>query len=253
MDAHRARFRFYAELNDFLPAGKRQVAFEYEFTGMPSIKDAVEALGVPHPEVDLILVNGASVGWDHHLAAGDEVSVYPVFESLDITPLVRLRPAPLRLTRFVVDAHLGRLARWLRMLGFDTVYDAGFPRTQIIDIATRDHRMILSRDRRLLRDGRVTHAYWVRATEPHLQLEEVVRRLDLRAQFATFTRCMACNGELVDRSLTDVAEHVPPKVRERARAFHQCAICGKVYWDGTHVGRMRRLIEELSAPSVSEP
>ncbi len=103
MHEKKARFRFYAELNDFLPAGKRRVAFDYGFTGAPSIKDAIEAIGVPHPDVDLIVVNGASVGWHYHLATGDDVPVYPVFEALDISSIVKLRPEPLRVTRFVLD------------------------------------------------------------------------------------------------------------------------------------------------------
>ena len=245
MHAKTARIRFYAELNDFLPAGKRQVAFDYTFTGTPSIKDAIEAIGVPHPEVDLVVVNGVSIGWDYHLAPDDAVSVYPVFEAMDISPAVRLRPEPLRVTRFLLDAHLGRLARLLRMLGFDSAYDAGYESTRAIEIATGENRIILTRDRQLLKNARITRGYWVRATEPREQIEEVVARLDLRSQFAPFTRCMECNGEIVDRTDTEVANRVPPRARARAEAFHQCAECGKIYWEGTHVERMRRLIEEL--------
>ncbi len=117
-----ACFRFYAELNDFLPPGRRMVGFTRAFEGSPSVKDLIEALGVPHTEVDLILVNGISVDFSYRVREGDRISVYPVFESIDITPLVRVRPRPLRETRFVLDAHLGRLAGYLRMLGFDTLY-----------------------------------------------------------------------------------------------------------------------------------
>lgn len=246
MHVNTARFRFYAELNDFLPEVERQVWFDYRFSGSPALRDAVEALGVPHPEVDLIVVNGQSVGWEHALASGDEVSVYPVFESLDIAPVVRLRPEPLRVTRFVVDAHLGRLARWLRMLGFDALYDARFDRARIIAAAIREPRIILTRDRRLLRDGRVTHGYWVRNSNARRQIAEVVERLDLRAQFTPFARCMRCNGTLVPRPPAEVAGQVPPRARERAKEFRQCDACGKIYWSGTHVERMRRLIGELS-------
>ena len=244
--AKTARFRFYAELNDFLPAGKRQLAFDYSFTGSPSIKDAIEAVGVPHPEVDLVVVNGASVGWDYHLASGDDVSVYPVFEAMDISHIVRLRPKPLRVTRFVLDVHLGRLARWLRMLGFDSVYDTGYDSVQIIEHAVDERRIILTRNRELLKNTRVTHGYWVRTTNPRAQIEEVVRKLDLRSQFAPFTRCMECNGEIIERTAAEVADQVPPKARERAESFYQCSECRRVYWEGTHVERMRRLIEELS-------
>ena len=245
MHANSARFRFYAELNDFLPTGKRHVTFDYSFTDTPSIKDAIEAVGVLHPEVDLIVVNGSSVGWDYHLGAGDDVSVYPVFEAMDISPIVRLRPKPLRVTRFVLDVHLGRLARLFRMLGFDSVYDAGYESTQIIEISAAERRIILTRGRGLLKNRRVTHGYWVRATDPRVQILEVVDRLDLRSQFAPFTRCMECNGKIVEQLLADVIDQVPPKARERVKALYQCGECRKVYWEGTHVERMRRLIEEL--------
>jgi uncharacterized protein with PIN domain len=246
MHVNRARFRFYAELNDFLPTGKRQVSFDYEFTGNPSIKDAVEAIGVPHPEVDLVVVGGVSVGWGYHLCDGDDVAVYPMFEAVDISPAVRLRAAPLRVTRFVVDVHLGRLARWLRMLGFDTAYDARYEDARIVEISASEGRVILTRDRGLLKNARVTHGYWVRATNPRSQIEEVVGRLDLRSQFAPFTRCMECNGTIDECSLEEVRDRVPPKARERSRRFYRCNDCGKVYWEGTHVERMRRLIDEIS-------
>ena len=246
MHANSARFRFYAELNDFLPTDTRHVAFEYSFTGTPSIKDAIEAIGVPHPEVDLIIVNGSSVAWDYHLATGDDVSVYPVFEAMDISPIVRLRPKPLRVARFILDVHLGRLARLLRMLGFDSVYDAGYESRQIVEIAGGERRIILTRDRELLKNSKVTHGYWVRASDPRVQIEEVVGRLDLRSKFAPFTRCMECNGRIVERPVAEVADQVPPKARERAKALYQCDECKKVYWEGTHVEHMRRLIEKLS-------
>ena len=243
-----ARFRFYAELNDFLPTAKRQAPFDYAFSGTPSIKDAIEAIGIPHPEVDLVVVNGRSVGWGYHLAPEDDVSVYPVFEAVDISPAVRLRSEPLRVTRFMVDTHLGRLARWVRMLGFDAICDAGFDHDQIVEVSLREHRIILTHNRQLLKDARVTHGYWVRATEPREQIEEVVVRLDLRSQFTPFSRCMDCNGTITARPLEDVAHRVPPMVRKQTGSFHQCEACGKVYWNGTHVQRMRTLIDALRGP-----
>lgn len=243
----KASFRFYAELNDFIPEARRQRAFVYRFSGTPSIKDAVEAIGVPHPEVDLVIVGGASVGWDYHLADGDDVAVYPVFEAIDISPVVRLRPAPLRETRFVVEGHLRKLARWLRMLGFDTRCDAGADHDGVIASALGEHRIILTRDRELLKDGRVTHGYWVRATEPRRQLAEVSARLHLAAQLRPFTRCMDCNGILVEQDAEAVSGQVPPKVRERVRSFRRCEACGKVYWEGTHVARMREMVASLIA------
>ena len=98
---HKATFRFYEELNDFLPKKQRKKAVPYSFFGQPSVKDSIEAIGPPHTEVDLILVNGISVDFDYLLCDGDRVSVYPIFERLDISPVVRLRPAPLTGTKRV--------------------------------------------------------------------------------------------------------------------------------------------------------
>ena len=117
-----ASFRFYEELNDFLPRENRKRAFDYAFNGTPAVKDAIEAIGVPHTEVDLILVDGVSVGFAHLLQGGERVAVYPTFERLDISPLNRLRPQPLREPRFILDVHLGKLARYLRLAGFDAAY-----------------------------------------------------------------------------------------------------------------------------------
>src|SRR5262249_31383318 len=154
---NRACFRFYAELNDFLPPGRRGVTFTYSFEGSPSIKDLIEALGVPHTEVDLILVNGESVDFAYRVREGDRISVYPVFESLDITPLLRVRPRPLRETRFVLDTHLGRLAAYLRLLGFDTLYRNDAGDDELARISSGEGRILLTRDRGLLKRSQVTH------------------------------------------------------------------------------------------------
>lgn len=241
----KAHFRFNEELHDFLPAAAGG-ACEYSFLVAPAIKDAIESLGVPHPEVDLILVNGRSVGWDYRLAHGDEVSVYPRSQGVHVSPVLRLRSELPLVLRFVLDAHLGRLARLLRMLGFDSTYDSRADRKRIVEIAAAEQRLILTRDRGLLKDGRVTLGYWVRTTQPRLQIEEVIRRFGLRTRFTPFARCMQCNGILVERAAAEVAHQVPPRVRNRAPAFKQCSACEKIYWEGTHVERMRRLIAKLA-------
>jgi len=142
-----AFFRFYAELNDFLPRRRRQREFAVPLDGSPAVKHVIEALGAPHPEVDLILVNGQAVDFSYHLQDGDRVSVYPVFETFDITPLNRLRPHPLRQPRFVLDGHLGRLAAYLRMLGFDTLYTPHAEDERLAQLASDEKRILLTRDR----------------------------------------------------------------------------------------------------------
>lgn len=230
-----AEFRFYEELNDFLPRARRQRAFEHAFTGNPSVKDTVEALGVPHSEIDLIVVDGTSVGFEHRLTGGERVAVYPTFELLDIRPVTRLRPEPLRVTRFVLDVHLGTLARYLRLLGFDSAWRNDLDDETIIAISAEERRIILTRDRGILRNGRVTHGYWLRTTDPLEQLDEVVRKLDLGRRIRPYTRCLECNGAIVviDRA-TAIAANVPEGVLERQREFWRCGQCGRVYWHGTH-------------------
>ena len=188
--------RFYAELNDFLPSGQRQATFRYDFTGTPAVLDAIEALGVPHTEIDVILVDQRSVGFGHRLSGGERVAVYPVFERFDVAPVTHLRPAPLRVTRFIADVHLGTLARHLRLLGFDTAWGRTLDDSTIIERSLADKRIILTRDKGILRHGAVTHGYWVRATEPLQQLDETVRALDLSGSLQPYTRCMECNGRV---------------------------------------------------------
>ena len=237
-----ATFRFYEELNDFLPATRRKRDFVHRFVGTPSVKDTIEALGVPHTEVDLILVDGVSVGFDRKLGGGERVAVYPTFERFDVAPLNRLRAAPLREPRFVLDVHLGKLARYLRMLGFDTRYQNDYDDPTIIALAARDRRIILTRDLGILKHNAVTHGYWLRATAPLDQLREVIDAFDLARSIAPFTRCMACNGLLHSVEKSAVCHRVPPGVVEDFDDFAECAACQKVYWPGSHYDRMQALI-----------
>jgi uncharacterized protein with PIN domain len=247
--AHSAQFRFYAELADLLPPDRRQKTFIHRFNGRPSVKDAIESLGVPHVEVDLILVNGVSVGFGYRLAHGDRVSVYPVFESLDISPLVRLRARPLRRTAFVLDVHLGKLARLLRMLGFDALYESDYEDGKIVDLALAQGRIILTCDRGLLKHKRVTHGYWLRSTDPVEQAREVVRRFDLRDQVEPFTRCMRCNGVIEPVDKETVLSQVPPKTAAWCDTYYRCTDCGQAYWQGTHIERMQKTIARILGES----
>jgi uncharacterized protein with PIN domain len=240
-----ADLRFYAELNDFLPSEKQQRPMAYQFAGRPSIKDAIEACGVPHTEVDLIVVDGVSVGFDYHLRAGDRVAVYPVFESLDVSTEVRLRPEPLRRPSFILDGHLGKLARLLRMLGFDTLYCRDHKDSEIVRLAAAEQRTILTRDRGLLKHASVTHGYCVRSLEPFQQAREVLRRFDLCAQAKPLSRCIRCNGDLERVDKDDVLSWLPPKTILYYDLFYQCLKCSQVYWPGSHYQDMLNTIARL--------
>ncbi len=238
-------FRFYEELNDFLPFQQRKAEFEYRFSGNQSIKDVIEAIGVPHIEIDLIIVNGESVSFTHQLQGGERVAVYPVFESIDISPLIQLRPAPLRVIKFVLDAHLGKLAKYLRLLGFDTLFSPQYQDAEIVDISLQEKRIALTRDKGLLKSSNLTHGYWVRATNPTEQTKEIIARFDLASQTKPFTRCLECNGELVAIDKKEIQAQLPAKTSEYYRDFYRCAGCGKIYWEGPHYQKMKQFVEKI--------
>lgn len=243
----RTRFRFYEELNDFLPPQWRRTEFEHVFRRRASVKDMIEALGVPHPEVELILVNGVSRSFDYIVRDGDRIAVYPVFESFDITEHLRVRTRPLRDIRFVLDAHLGTLARHLRLCGFDTLYRNDYADAVLARISATTGRVLLTRDRRLLRRRIITHGYCVRHDRPRDQLPEVLTRFQLHGLAAPFTRCARCNGPLHDVDKAAIADRLEPLTRRHFDSFRMCGCCGHIYWRGSHVERIERLIRGAGA------
>jgi uncharacterized protein with PIN domain len=247
-----ATFRFYEELNDFLARPLRRRAFTYACARGATTKHAIEALGVPHTEVELILVNGESVGFNHPLADGDRVAVYPKFEALDIRPLLRVRERPLRVVRFVADAHLGGLAPLLRLAGFDTLYDNHYPDADIEALAAAESRIVLTRDRELLKRRAITHGCYVRALRPREQLREVFERLDLAGSVRPFRLCLMCNAPLRRIAKHEVGNRAPDGVLQRHNLFVTCDVCRRVFWEGTHWQRMRALIDSV-APAPDEP
>ncbi|MBU2649469.1 MAG: Mut7-C ubiquitin/RNAse domain-containing protein [Bacteroidetes bacterium] len=234
--------RFYEELNDFLPQGKRKKTFPHTFSGNPTVKDIIEGLGVPHVEVDLILVNDVSVSFTHKPANADRLAVYPVFESLDISPVSRLRPEPLREPRFILDVHLGKLARLMRMTGFDCLYSNDAADDIIIRIAAEEKRIILTRDIGILKNGKVDRGYWIRNTNPGKQIREVIERFDLRRHIRSFSRCMHCSGILEKVEKAEIEHLLKYGTKKCYQDFYRCTSCGKLYWKGSHVERMQQEI-----------
>lgn len=239
--------RFYAELNDFLPKHLRHRAYTRRVFLSPPVKGVIESEGVPHTEVDLVLADGQSVGFDYRLRIGARVAVYPVFEALEIGDVQRLRPQPLRQPCFILDVHLGTLARYLRILGFDCLYRNDYTDHQIVATAVAEHRIVLTRDIGLLEHAAVTHGYWVRHQRPDAQVREILARFDLYRRIAPFTRCTRCNGlvEPVERS--GVADRVPPGAFAANERFYACRSCAQVYWEGSHyhalMDRIRSWVE----------
>src|ERR671924_1562481 len=249
-----AEFRFYEELNDYLPPSRRKCSFVHEFKGTPAVRDVIQGLGVPHTEVDLILIDGRSVRFAQRLHGGERVAVYPMFERFDIRPLYRLRPKPLRRTRFVADVHLGKLARLLRLLGFDTRYSTELSDRDLVATSVRERRILLSRDLGLFMYKTLTRAYRLRSTDPERQLEEVMYALSLHRASQPFTRCMSCNARLRPVPRPAVRDRVPASVFRRFRRFMCCSGCGRIYWRGTHFLRLERLVRRFATdPRRSRP
>jgi len=246
-----AFFRFYEELNDHLPAEFRKRPFPYEFNGRPSVRNSIHAMGIPHGEVDLIIVNGTSVNFNYQLQGGEMVSVYPVFETLDIYPVIHLRPGPLRDTRFIVDVNLGKLASKLRLLGFDTLFSNSYKDHEIVSTALSEKRIILTRDRGILKQNVVTHGYWLRNDNPKKQLQEVVQRLQLQNSFKPFSRCSHCNSQLMKIEKSSLSGKIPDDTLSYYDQFWECSGCGRIYWQGSHFKHILKWIDKLKGPFAS--
>jgi len=219
------------------------VTFPLLFDRALSLKDLIECLGIPSDEVDMVLVNSESVDFSDIVKDGDRVSLYPVFESFDISSAAKVRSRPLRQPRFILDVHLGKLANHLRMLGFDTIYRNDFGDEDLIAQSVREGRILLSKDRTLLKRDEITRGYCVKEKAPRLQLIEVLRRFDLSNAASPFTRCIECNSVL--RSVTKdlVIERLPLKVQDFFSEFQLCETCDRIYWKGSHYMRMQAFID----------
>lgn len=237
-----ARFRFYGELNDFLPPARRHAIFDYVFDRRASIKDVIEALGVPHTEPARIEVGGRVAGFGHILADRERVDVQPGTASRGSD----LRPPVPRPPRFVLDTHLGTLARYLRLFGFDSRYRNDHDDATLAAISAREGRILLTRDRALLKRGAVVHGRFLRADEPRRQLGDVFIHFSLADAAVPFQRCTRCNGLLRDVDKQHIADRLEPKTRRYYRRFRQCASCGQIYWRGSHFRHLAGLVEEMT-------
>lgn len=224
----RARFRFHGDLNDFLPAARRGVWLLYEFGDRPSLKHAIETFGVPHPEV------GQPADLASPLRDGDSVEVHPR----------RYGAPPDGGWRFVLDCHLGRLAKYLRILGFDTLYD---PRADDLRLAeaAAGGRFLLTRDRSLLMRKQVEHGLLVRGDDPRAQLVWLAGKLGLWQSAVPLRRCLRCNAMLEPARPEAVWERIPPKTRLWCRDFALCSGCGQLFWPGSHYERMLEWIHSV--------
>lgn len=257
-DAGLARVTLHGDLRDFLPTSQRRedpAHLERSFDGHPAVKDVLEAVGVPHPEIAALAVNGIPVGLGHRLADGDRVEAWPAAgaAALGLPPVLPPAPEDAADPRFVLDGHLGRLAAYLRMLGFDAWYrtDAGDDR--LATAAATERRILLTRDRGLLKRSVVRRGAFVRSDRPAEQLVEVARRFRLVDRWQPFGRCIRCNTPLVTATRDEVLERLEPLTRRYFDDFRRCPGCDAVYWKGSHHARMARLVERVRAEAGRDP
>jgi uncharacterized protein with PIN domain len=239
------KIRFYEELNFFLAKNKKKQPINVDFAPGTTVKHLIENLGVPHTEVDLILVNGDSVGFAYLLQDNDFISVYPVFEAFDIKSVSKVRPKPLRKLKFILDVHLGTLAGQMRMLGLDARYENNLSDEMLSVIARNEHRIILTRDRGLLKRKTVTHGYCLHTKRLRDQIKEILTRFDLSKSIRPFTRCLKCNNLLTPIAKKMVKEKVPAHVFKAYHRFKKCTTCDKIYWQGSHWEQMNDRLKRL--------
>ena len=255
MEQHNSiTIRFYEELNDFLTNYPKKQDISYSYIGMRSVKDLIENFGVPHVEVELILINGEPVTFDYHVKDRDRISVYPMFERFNMLKTSLLRDYNLRQNKFIADVHLGKLARHLRLLGFDTDYNNNRDDPELARISSEQHRILLTRDRQLLMRKIVQWGVIIRSDDPREQIVEVIKKIDLWDEIHPFTRCLSCNG-IIQRlpsqsSLYDSMKSlIPLKVQLWCKEYTYCPSCKKVYWKGSHYDSLMKRIGRLKHQS----
>jgi hypothetical protein len=202
-------------------------------------------MGVPHTEVEVLLANGHSVGFDYQLQHDDVIDVYPLYTPVPIHPyrsLSAVTPTPVG---FVLDVHLGKLARRLRLLGFDCLYRNDFADSEILRISLDDERIILTRDLGILKHRQVCNGYLIRSGKIEVQVREVLARYWLFDQIKPWRRCLSCNGLLGRVDKASILHQLEPKTRLYYEDFHQCAACGRLYWQGSHFEKMACWVDTL--------
>jgi uncharacterized protein len=241
-------FRFYAELNDFFPPARRQQTYTLAFKPPVSVKHLIEAEGVPHPEVGLIVANGRSVDFAYQPQPEDRIAVYPAFSSIDVTVEVQLRPPLPQPPAFILDNHLGRLARYLRLLGFDTLYPHDhLPDDALAQLAHEQERVMLTRDRGLLKRKLIVHGYCLRTLDSRQQLHDVLHRFQLHELIRPWSRCLRCNGRLQPVDKAAILHQLEPKTKRYFDEFKRCDACGQIYWSGSHFEALAQIVAEVRA------
>lgn len=241
-----AIFHFHGLLADFL-TDDRPRPIAYRLNGEVAVKHPIEALGVPHPEVEFILANGRGVDFSYRVQAGDEIAVFPAGYQVPGGAEVRLRPPQPEPLGFVCDNHLGRLATYLRLLGFDCLYPTDLDDEALAELAQREERALLSRDRRLLMRRIVVYGCCLRSRDPRQQLQDVLDRFQLQDQIRPWRRCLRCNGRLEAAAKEAILDQLEPKTKLYYHEFWQCGQCRQIYWKGSHYQPLLEFVRAVLA------
>lgn len=239
--------RFYAELNELLPSCRRNSGFSYPIKKSRSVKDLIEAIGVPHTEVDLVFVNDLPVDFDYLVTGDEQIDVYPPNSDAHKSASIHNQPDPPAEPRFLLDVHLGRLAGYLRMLGIDTLYRNDYDDPTLADTSAAQNRILLTCDRKLLMRKKIKYGYLVRSRHPPEQVREVLQRYQLFDYRSKVARCLDCNGIIQSVSKAGVEDRLLPLTRQHYDDFYQCNSCHKIYWEGSHFKNIQQSIKDLKS------
>lgn len=230
--------RFYGSLNKLISKNKDQW-ITCPLRDSRSIKDITESLGVPHTEIGNILVDGACVSFSRNLFPGERVEVFPAF--IDVEEVIQVITPPSMPSRFILDVHLGTLAKHLRALGVDTLYDSSYEDEEIVRISLRENRTILTRDRGILKRKEIVNGYLIRSQKTMIQLKEVF--INFTPEVKAFSRCMKCNGVLTSVPKSEILHALAPLTRDCYNEFYKCRSCDSIYWKGGHWERMKHSLD----------
>lgn len=238
--------RLYAGLNFFLPKKFRQRLIQLKLNGNPSVKDVIESVGVPHTEIELVLINNCLTVLDQQVKENDRISVYPFFYQLEIANSEKSAIKMPDKIKFILDVHLGKLNNMLRILGFDCYYRNNLDDDEIIDIAYNEERIILSRDLGIFKNNKVKYGYFPRSQDPKIQLKEILERYNLKTKIKPLSRCIKCNGDIQIIEKEKIIDGLEEKTKLFFNEFYICNNCKKTYWKGSHYDKIIEFVENIN-------
>jgi uncharacterized protein len=237
-------FWFSNDLQVFLPSLKKGKPICIKFKGAQTAKHLIESIGIPHTEIAFLAANHLKIDLDYLV---EDHSFIEVFSFIDLPhdPLQQQNNLSNLDRMFILDNHLGRLTAYLRMLGFDCLYDPGLPDSELAEISNNTHRTILTRDRRLLMRKIILSGYFLRSKQPLQQVVEIIHRFNLQEKIRPFLRCMRCNHLLLPIEKEKILHRLQPKTRHYYQEFRLCSNCDQIYWQGSHYDYMQKTIEMI--------